>query len=134
MPEQGLPGAVPAGGQPRQGVHVSQRHAGLPRNTKMVGLLSELQKDGARAVRSTCGQTPSTRPREAGRASLRVASRSPCFTSLRVAVDDFDLAVPGCASGPHWTGEGDPPQIEEIISMSEEGRPRLAFVKCAYCE
>ena len=34
--------------------------------------------------------------------------------------DDF-LAVPGCASGPHWTGEGDPPQIEEIISMSEEG-------------
>ena len=34
--------------------------------------------------------------------------------------DDF-LAVPGCASGPHWTGEGEPPVIEEIISMSEEG-------------
>ena len=36
------------------------------------------------------------------------------------AFADF-LAVPGCASGPHWTGEGEPPVIEEIISMSEEG-------------
>ena len=40
--------------------------------------------------------------------------------SKKMDFDDF-LAVPGCASGPHWTGEGDPPQIEEIISMSEEG-------------
>ena len=40
--------------------------------------------------------------------------------SKKMDFDDF-LAVPGCASGPHWTGEGEPPVIEEIISMSEEG-------------
>ena len=43
-----------------------------------------------------------------------------CPNSKKMDFDDF-LAVPGCASGPHWTGEGDPPQVEEIISMSEEG-------------
>ena len=43
-----------------------------------------------------------------------------CPGSKKMDFDDF-LAVPGCASGPHWTGEGEPPVIEEIISMSEEG-------------
>jgi hypothetical protein len=76
----------------------------------VVGLLSELQKDGARAARLR--QTPSTRPRES-----RSRESQGRFTQ---DFDDF-LAVPGCASGPHWTGEGDPPQVEEIISMSEEG-------------
>ena len=77
----------------------------------MVGLLSEQQKDGARAARLRQTQsTPSTRESRARESQGR-------FTQ---DFDDF-LAVPGCASGPHWTGEGDPPQVEEIISMSEEG-------------
>ena len=76
----------------------------------MVGLLSQLQKDGACAARLR--QTPS-RPRESPRSRESQGRFTQDF-------DDF-LAVPGCASGPHWTGEGDPPQVEEIISMSEEG-------------
>jgi hypothetical protein len=77
----------------------------------MVGLLPQLQEDGACAawLRQT-PSTPSTRESRARESQGR-------FTQ---DFDDF-LAVPGCASGPHWTGEGDPPQVEEIISMSEEG-------------
>ena len=75
----------------------------------MVGLLSELQKDGARAA-----------PSDAVDAAARESRSRESQGRFTQDFDDF-LAVPGCASGPHWTGEGDPPQVEEIISMSEEG-------------
>ena len=77
----------------------------------MVGLLSELQKDGACAARLRLDAV------DAATRESRSRESQDRFTQ---DFDDF-LAVPGCASGPHWTGEGEPPVIEEIISMSEEG-------------
>jgi hypothetical protein len=43
-----------------------------------------------------------------------------CPDRKKMDFDDF-LAVPGCASGPHWTGEGEPPAVEEIVEASEAG-------------
>ena len=102
----------------------------------MVGLLPEQQKDGAWAARlRSYFVLRSRRWRQAhaigaafrfGIASDAVdaaARESRARESQGRFTQDFDdfLAVPGCASGPHWTGEGEPPVIEEIISMSEEG-------------